>query len=148
MLELERSTPRAAHWPRSHYENLFATNVQGHAERIAWVVQGDSEPVSTPSNESQVLGFLVAHRVDSEWELENIVVAAVKRRKGLGTMLLHKLINDARTTCATEIFLEVRESNLAARRLYEKHGFEEAGLRKNYYASPSENAVLYRLNVS
>jgi ribosomal-protein-alanine N-acetyltransferase len=42
------------------------------------------------------------------------------------------------------VFLEVRESNSAARTLYEKAGFEATGLRKSYYANPVEDAVLYR----
>jgi ribosomal-protein-alanine acetyltransferase len=148
MLDLDRSTPSAAHWSRSHYDALFAADgLQGRWERFAWVVQDDSEPVSTSANKPQVLGFLVAHRVDSEWELENIVVAAGARRKGFGILLLNQLIGDARAAHATGIFLEVRESNHDARALYEKHGFKTTAWRKNYYANPSDNAVLYRLNM-
>ena len=45
------------------------------------------------------------------------------------------------------LFLEVRENNTAARKLYEKTGFVEVGMRKNYYSNPTENAVLYKMEI-
>ncbi len=90
-----------------------------------------------------MLGFLVAQRVDYEWELQNIVVAQSARRKGLGKRLLEGLLDQAAQTNGA-VFLEVRESNTAARNLYEKAGFELSGRRKSYYVDPSEDAVVYR----
>ena len=90
-------------------------------------------------------GFLVAQHVATDWELENIVVAATERRKGIGNLLLGALLASARETNSTAVFLEVRESNQAACRLYEGNGFQQTGRRKNYYPVPPEDAILYRL---
>jgi ribosomal-protein-alanine N-acetyltransferase len=141
MRDLERQSPSAAHWSGQQYEGLVAaTSVPQRSERFAWVV--DDESVA-----AEILAFLVAHRVDAEWELENIVVAETSRRRGVGTLLLGELVIHARSERGSGIFLEVRESNQSARALYRKMGFEEAGLRKSYYVSPPEDAILCRLRL-
>jgi len=56
---------------------------------------------------------------------------------------MEALLVQARQTNSDAVFLEVRESNTAARRLYQKLGFEETGRRKSYYSNPVEDAVLY-----
>jgi ribosomal-protein-alanine N-acetyltransferase len=141
MMELERQSPAAGHWPRRQYEGLFVQpGDQLGSERFAWVAEDGSDA-------PQVLGFLVAHRVDSEWELENIVVAGSVQRRGVGTRLLRELVSRARSERGSQIFLEVRESNRSARALYGKMGFEEKGLRKSYYADPPEDAILCRLTL-
>jgi ribosomal-protein-alanine N-acetyltransferase len=148
MIDLERQVQNAAHWSRQRYEDLFRTNPR-LSNRIVWVVEGDNQAQSeklTP-NASGILAFLVAHFVSAEWELENIAVDASARRGGIGTRLLRELITHARTEQGEHIFLEVRQSNQSARALYEKVGFEQAGVRKNYYADPTEDAILYRLNL-
>ncbi len=91
------------------------------------------------------LGFLIAHQLHREWELENLVVAPDFRRKGLATKLFAALLTRARGTNSESVFLEVRESNQAARALYARLGFKESGRRKLYYTNPHEDAVLYRL---
>ena len=80
-----------------------------------------------------------------EWEIENIAIAGPARRRGLGTRLLGELLDLARAQGAESVFLEVRESNHAARALYEKWSFIESGRRKKYYKDPEEDAILYRL---
>ena len=95
----------------------------------------------------RILGFLIAHHLAPEWELENLVVAPAARRRGIGKRLLEALLAAARET-NNSVFLEVRESNTAARALYENAGFEQTGRRPSYYASPSEDAILYRWTVT
>jgi ribosomal-protein-alanine N-acetyltransferase len=80
-----------------------------------------------------------------EWEIENIAVAQSSQRRGLGSALLQRLLEEARTEKAQSILLEVRESNLVARTFYEKFFFSEYGRRAGYYHNPSESAILYRL---
>ena len=72
-------------------------------------------------------------------------VAPFARRRGLGKRLLSEFLDLARARSAEAVFLEVRESNLAARRLYEKCAFLESGRRKDYYRNPKEDSVNYRL---
>jgi ribosomal-protein-alanine N-acetyltransferase len=148
-MDLERHSPAAGHWSRNQYEALFVTaNRQQQSQRGAWVVEDDgAQPTGASTGTSVVVAFLIAHRVDAEWELENIVVAATARRKGIGTGLLAELVKHVRSAQGSEIFLEVRQSNHHARALYRKLGFEETGLRKGYYSNPPEDAVLCRLRI-
>lgn len=134
MIRLERQSPTTAHWTEQQYLDLLAARL-GSPTRLALVTQEDGS--------SALAGFLVARHLPPEWELENIVVAPQVRRLGIGRELMEALLIQARQTNGTAIFLEARESNVAARRLYEKLGFTETGLRKAYYTNPIEDAVLY-----
>ena len=131
MLQIEKHAVTASHWSRSQYESLFA----GLPHRVALVIEDNSA----------VCGFLIARAVGSEWEIENIAIAGAARRRGLGTQLLGEFIELVTREGAQSLFLEVRESNQAARALYEKWAFVESGCRKDYYREPDENAVVYRL---
>jgi ribosomal-protein-alanine acetyltransferase len=135
ILQLERQSATAGHWTEEQYRQAFQRD---GATRIVLVGAEDS---TSPA------GFLVAQHVALEWELENIVVASTARRKGLGKRLLNELLAAAKKTNSTAVFLEVRESNAAARTLYEKTGFEQSGRRKSYHTNPSEDAILYRLSL-
>jgi len=139
MMDLEHQSPAAAHWSRNQYESLFSVASGQPSEVLAWIAEDESEAL-------EILAFLVARRLEAEWELENIVVAEKVRRQGAGTLLLRELIRHAQAQQGSGIFLEVRESNRSARALYQKVGFEEEGLRKSYYASPPEDAILCRLS--
>ena len=108
----------------------------------------EKQPGTASDVAHQTLAFLVAQRVDEEWELENIVVAKNSRRQGLGTRLLNELIDHVRVDRGRSIFLEVRDSNRAARSLYCKLGFVKTGTRKSYYSNPREDAILYQLSLS
>jgi [ribosomal protein S18]-alanine N-acetyltransferase len=149
IIELESESRSAAHWTREQYaEALTAGYEEPRPERIAWVAEQDLQAQPQVAGKAaEILAFLIARRVNVEWELENVVVAARVRRKGLGSLLIKYLVQHAGRLPETTIFLEVRESNQAARMLYERLGFQETGMRKNYYANPVEDAMLYRLDV-
>jgi [ribosomal protein S18]-alanine N-acetyltransferase len=141
MMDLERQSPSAAHWSPQQYEDLFvATSGEEQSQRSAWIVEEEGE-------EPELLAFLIAHRIDAEWELENIAVAGAVRGRGVGTRLMGEFVAHARAEKGSGIFLEVRESNEGARALYGKMGFEETGLRKSYYSDPAEDAILYQLRL-
>ena len=148
IVSLDRDCPSAAHWTEQQYRQALGN---GGAKRLVLVAETlfDSAPdrVTTPGAAPNILGFLVALHLAPEWELENIVVATTARRRGLGEQLLHALLAKARQTNSQSVFLEVRESNGAARSLYEKTGFAQTGRRKSYYKDPVEDAVLYRLTL-
>jgi [ribosomal protein S18]-alanine N-acetyltransferase len=135
LLQLERDSTTAAHWMLQQYTDLFRDGAA--ASRLVLLVERDDF----------VIGFLVAQHIASEWELENIVVSSAERRKGIGARLLQALLDTARKGASESVFLEVRESNLPARRFYEKTGFQQAGVRKGYYRDPPEDAILYRLDL-
>lgn len=92
--------------------------------------------------ERKPVGYAVLFCLYEESELQNLAVCPDERRQGLGDRLLKECFEEARRRGAEKMYLEVRESNRAARALYEKNGFEMMGLRKNYYRSPTENALL------
>jgi [ribosomal protein S18]-alanine N-acetyltransferase len=132
MMRLMHHSATAARWSREQYDRVFGG---GSPRRVALVIE-----------EAGVLqGFLVAQVVAEEWEIENIAIAGRARRRGLGTHLLGAFLDQVKAEGATAIFLEVRESNRAARLLYEKWAFEEAGRRTRYYSEPEEDAIVYRL---
>lgn len=148
IMDLERQSATAGHWTEAQYRQAF------HPEGVRrLVVVAEDSPLATSAHPARnhadtgLLGFLVAQHLAPEWELENIVVAAAARRKGLGKRLLEALLAAARETNSSSVFLEVRASNAAARSLYEKAGFEPTGRRKSYYTNPAEDAVLYRLTL-
>jgi [ribosomal protein S18]-alanine N-acetyltransferase len=134
MIVLERQSTPAAHWSVDSYRQAFE---QGIAVRIVLVAD----------DEGSIRGFLIARIAREECELENIVVASSRQRCGIGSKLMQELVAVARAQGATRVFLEVRESNVAARRLYERCGFIISGHRKSYFADPGEDAVLYTLTL-
>lgn len=146
MLALNRASPTAAHWTEQQYLQLFQ-NGSDAPERLVLIAESSSKTL-TEDTTSEVVGFLVARHISPEWELENIVVAPAARRKGLGKRLLEALLTMARKTNSTSVFLEVRESNVAARGLYERLGFRQTGCRTAYYVNPPEDAILYCLDLS
>jgi [ribosomal protein S18]-alanine N-acetyltransferase len=93
----------------------------------------------------KLCGFISAQIIAGEWEIENVVVAPESLGRGIASDLMEALIKRAREERALAMMLEVRESNLPARRLYEKHGFREVGRRRLYYQVPEEDAILYTL---
>ena len=147
IMHLERSCASAAHWTEQQYRRLFES---GGAERIVLVADGpvhSGPDANAPDSGCGILGFLVARHLAPEWELENLVVAPAARRQGLGKQLLHALLAVARDSNSHSVFLEVRESNVAARSLYEKTAFAQAGRRTAYYKDPAEDALLYRFSL-
>ena len=122
----------AAHWNIDAYERVFVA-----PNRMAFVAE----------TRGGIVGFVVAHQVADEWEIENLVVALRERRRGIGTALLARTIATARAGSARRMLLEVRESNDAARTMYRRLGFVESGRRPGYYSGPAENAVLLTLTL-
>ena len=137
MMALEKHAATAAHWSVDQYDALYQS---ASPDRIALILQEGKQ-----EEEAQVQGFIIARVVGVEWEIENIAIAGPARRRGLGASLLGELLALARAQGAESVFLEVRESNRAARALYEKCSFTESGRRKKYYKDPEEDAVLYRI---
>jgi ribosomal-protein-alanine acetyltransferase len=90
---------------------------------------------------SQIQGFLVGRLAADQAELLNLAVIPAQRRKGAGTALLAKALEEWISRGAKTLYLEVRESNTGAMAFYEKHGFTAVGLRKGYYREPDEPAL-------
>lgn len=128
LMAIERESSGASHWSEEQYREMFSPK----SSRLVLVAES-----------AGIAGFLVALHLGPEWELENIAVSPDARRTGIGMQLLRALLEKAQETNSESVFLEVRESNAAARALYEKAQFVQVGRRNGYYADPAEDAVLY-----
>jgi ribosomal-protein-alanine N-acetyltransferase len=92
----------------------------------------------------RLLGYVVTWFVVDEGEIANLAVAEEARRTGVGARLLDHALDVAKERRCAVVFLEVRESNAAARALYASRGFEVAGRRSKYYRKPVEDALVLR----
>lgn len=98
---------------------------------------------STDGDNSKIIGYAIFHLMGPDSELLSIATGTAAQRQGIGTELLNAGIGKLDFSAGDQVFLEVREGNVKARRFYEKHGFEMYHQRKNYYAD-GENAILYK----
>ncbi len=92
--------------------------------------------------QGEILGYCGCIIVLDEAQIPNVCVRQNARKCGIGRKMLQELICEAKKRNAAVLYLEVRQSNTAAKALYRSLGFEEAGLRKNFYERPREDAVL------
>jgi len=90
----------------------------------------------------EVAGYVVVQLVADEAEIQNLAVAPGRRRQGIGMALVRRALAEAEALGASRVFLDVRESNHAARRLYAGLGFEPIARRRGYYRRPREDAVV------
>ncbi|MCR5681485.1 MAG: ribosomal protein S18-alanine N-acetyltransferase [Clostridiales bacterium] len=91
-----------------------------------------------------LVGFSCLLAIGEEAEILNIASSPAVRRSGVGQALLSRMIGEAAAKGVTELYLEVRDSNAAARSLYRKNGFTEIGIRRHYYIKPREDAILMK----
>jgi ribosomal-protein-alanine N-acetyltransferase len=92
--------------------------------------------------EQREIGFLLTSHAADEGEIIKIGVLPEYRGKKYAAQLLNAAFESWKEKNINSVFLEVRESNHSARRLYEATGFLEVGIRKNYYHNPVEHAII------
>ena len=92
----------------------------------------------------QVVGYVGSQTVIDTTDMMNIAVHPDFRRKGIAQMLVERLVDALKARQSLSLMLEVRASNVGAQSLYEKMGFQQVGLRKNYYRNPKEDALILR----
>ena len=92
-------------------------------------------------SEQRVVGYLVCSRYDVVWHVMNVAVDPARRREGIATALLERLFGHADKP-GEQYTLEVRTSNEAAIALYERFGFQSAGVRPGYYHDNKEDALI------
>jgi len=120
-----------------------------------WSEEGFRELLAAPGSlmlvaidpRDHLVGYLAARRILDESEILNLAVAVPWRRCGVARALLQGALVELRTRAVRRVFLEVRESNLAAQRLYGGLGFKPIGQRPNYYRSPRENGLVLCLTL-
>ena len=102
-----------------------------------------------PSDPGRIDGYagLRAPLRQTQADIQTIGVAESARRRGLGRVLMLRLVDEARDRGAAEVFLEVRADNAGARSLYEALGFEQLAVRPKYYQPDGVDAVVMRLSI-
>lgn len=95
--------------------------------------------------EGRVVAYAVFWQVLDQAELGDIAVDPEWRRRGVGARVLEHVLDRAAEQGVRELYLEVRESNRTAQRLYERYGFRIVGRRRNYYSGPREDARVLRV---
>jgi ribosomal-protein-alanine N-acetyltransferase len=138
IVDIARHSDTAVQWSREEYEKLLAKNKDKDAAR--------QQVMLVVEEHSQLQGFIAARGILNEWEIESIAVREAVRRRGLASRLLGEFLQRAQIQGAKHIFLEVRESNRAARALYAKWAFVEAGRRPAYYRDPPEDALILKIS--
>ena len=115
----------------------------------AWTARSIMETLEQPQTQivvgeedGKVIGYAIVYFVLDEAELTRIAVDENCRGKGVGHQLMEAVLEICRDKEIAKLFLEVRESNHIARMFYQKHGFNEDGVRKNFYQFPTEHAIL------
>ncbi len=92
--------------------------------------------------DGRILGYSGFRYVLDEGHITTLAVAPRMRKKGVGTKLIERLIKDASAKGLKKLFLEVRQSNIAAQKIYKKLGFKVIDRRREYYQHPSEDALV------
>jgi len=116
-------------WTRAMYEAEFLNQPSSRL----YVLRAAAE---------RVAGYCAVWLIVDELHINNIAVRPELRGQGMGSALLARVLEEAAQAGARRATLEVRRSNDAARRLYERFGFRIAGVRRDYYTHPTEDALI------
>ena len=122
-------------WTRA----MYLAELENHGVSFCFLARDD---------DGRAVGFCSVWRVADELHINNLAVLPEVRRRGIGSALLEHVLRHGADSGAQRATLEVRQSNDAARILYERFGFTVAGVRRAYYSKPVEDAlVLWRENL-
>ncbi len=138
-------TPAHVDQVMAHEQEMFGPESWTRAGYLAEIADIRSRYyVAAEDSAGTLLGWAGLLITAPQGEILTIGSVPAHRRRGIGTALIAHLVDHARTTGVTELFLEVREDNDAARTLYEREGFAQVGLRRGYYESGRIAAVVMR----
>jgi ribosomal-protein-alanine N-acetyltransferase len=124
-------------WTEDAFESAFAL------QRMRLFVAEES-PEEARGGAAVLVGYVVALLLGVEAEIADLAVAPRARRRGIARRLLERTLADLSSRGVEMVFLEVRESNSAARTLYESRGFVSVGRRRGYYRHPAEDALILK----
>ena len=117
-------------------------------QALALLLQNANLGVVALDKQGNPIGYGGLLTVLDEGQITNIAVHPNFRGMGVGRAILEKLIFESASRGIREISLEVRQSNLPAKALYQSHGFEIAGVRKGFYRHPAEDGLVMILTLT
>ncbi len=139
-MELRRAT--AADAPEiAAMESEYFSDAWSESDILSYICSELSMCFSA-LDESGLVGYILGRKIVPEGEIYRVAVKAERRQRGVGARLLSYAMKTEMGEGVETVFLEVREQNTAARRLYSAEGFVEMGVRKNYYKDPMDNAII------
>lgn len=146
--------------PRIRIEPMSVQTVEAVAKleekcfSTPWSLDALAEEISNPIAvyftawyDQKIVGYIGMHHIMDEGYINNIAIDPDYRRKKIATALIEHIQHYAKENSLKMLTLEVRQSNIAAIKMYENFGFENVGVRKNYYSLPTEDAVLMTLEL-
>ena len=140
ILEIEYDSQPEPWSEKAFVEEINRSNSMVLVARLFTKVSGDRNP-------EVIAGYICFWSVEDEIQILNIAVRKTLRRKGIARKLIELAIQIGDRHNARLVTLEVRKSNLAARRLYESFGFRTVGERPDYYGAQKESAILMELEL-
>ncbi len=102
--------------------------------------------IAEEKSSGELVGYVLFSLVFEELHILNLAVHPACRRNGIGESLVSFVLGIGRDQQTAKVLLEVRASNNSALALYQKFGFKEIGIRRNYYFKPKENALLLQFD--
>lgn len=128
VLKIEQEAYGDHHWSKDSFYNELSNNLAHYF-------------CAFDSN-GKLIGYAGCWQIIDEAHITNIAVKPDLQRKKIGEALLNRLLQECYKNEIKYITLEVRKSNKAAIKLYEKYGFKSLGLRKGYYQNNNEDALI------
>lgn len=124
---------------------LSAWSFDGYRDEL---LRDDSKAIIVETS-GEIAGFAISRLITSaeEGEILNIAIRRKFQKQGIGKLLLKEMIDFLRLNKIRSVWLEVRKTNLTAQEFYRRNGFERCGERKNFYANPTEDALVLKLNL-
>jgi len=123
---------------------LFADDAWSETMFWSELAERDTRTYMVATTDDDVVGYAGLCAYDDASYIQTIGVTAAHQRHGVGTALLIALLDEADKRGTAQVDLEVRADNNDAIRLYERHGFEQIGLRRGYYQPSGADAVVMR----
>lgn len=123
---------------QTDFDNFWNFNI------LASELQNENSIYFTVKENDEIVGFAGIWNDGFDMHITNIVTKKNKRKLGIASKLLEKLINYSKENKSNSLTLEVNENNIPAIKLYSKYNFKKLGIRKHYY-SQNENAIIMTL---
>ena len=119
-----------------------------------WTKEGFRQSMEQPYSlmltarlNDEIIGYCCLYHILDEGEIINVAIHPRYRGRGLGSQMLGQMLDMGKALGIVRFILDVRDSNISARKLYEKAGFKKIAIQKNFYETPTEDGWLMELTV-